>query len=234
VHGLNRQHQPRNGTWTADAVAALDGLDGPDPGHEEALLSAVETAIASGHEARVVRALDLAVQGGVSSRDSRLLTLAAPFRTALEVAGRCKTLRKALAARSLQEPEAELPDSDGHRSAAPDVLRHTQGRRALIIGGDRIGKSAGRLQGALGLDQLDWQSGHNSRKVASLGERVQAGTYDLVIFVQRFLSHKVTDLLLPSVKNAPDTLVAWCERGCGLPAVERAIREATSGAPRAR
>jgi hypothetical protein len=234
VHGLGRDHRPQRGSWSADAREASRELQAPADGGPEALLADLEVAIARGDEPAVVEAIDRAVKGGVSSRDSRLLTLAAPFRGALEDAGRCKTLRKALAAGETpaHEEDAE-PRADAAR-AAPDVLAHTVGRRGLIIGGDRIGKRAGRLEAALGLSKLDWHSGRKSRKTASVGKRIRAGTYDLVVFVRSFLSHKVTDALVPATREHPGTLVAWCDRGCGLPALERAIRDATSDAHRAR
>lgn len=234
VHGLRRNVGPQGASWRADAEATLRELDVPAIPDGDGLLSAVEEAIASGREDHIMDALDQAIQGGVSSRDSRILTLADPFRDALEAAGRCKTLRKALASMAGADPTDDATAAtDEVPAAAPDVLEHTRGRKALIVGGDRIGRRAARLEAALGLTKLDWDSGHSSRRVASLSERVAAGTYDLVILLQRYLSHKVTDLLMPSLKAAEGTLVVWCERGSGLPALERAVRDATSCAPRA-
>jgi len=246
VHGLQRSHLPRLGTWHADAAAALQG-DGRDTmTSADELLDAVEAATSDGSASEVVSAIERAVHGGVSSRDSRLLTLAAPFRALLEETGRCKTLRKALAAAAREAgsgpagnaPDAAEPDPDGSAGSTgpvdPEVLAHTRDKRALIIGGDRLGRIAPRLKAALGLRELDWESGHNDRRVASMGERVQAGSYDLVIFVRGFLSHKVTDILLPSVKAAAEILTVWCDRGSGLPAIERAVLAAADPGPAAR
>jgi hypothetical protein len=104
------------------------------------------------------------------------------------------------------------------------------GKRALIVGGDKRGEAQARVLAGLQLKSLDWETGEGVRRASSTAERCKKGSFDLVIFLKRFISHTLTAQVLPSCGPAVEVL--WIEQGYGLSAVVRAL--STGGGARAR
>lgn len=108
---------------------------------------------------------------------------------------------------------------------APQARAATEGRSAVIVGGDERGQARLRIQAAFGFASLEWERGWNNRRVQALRDRVSHGSVDCVIFLRRFLNHKLCDVLLPATKEA-GTLMVWVDQGYGVTAVERAVLRA--------
>ncbi len=66
----------------------------------------------------------------------------------------------------------------------------------MIVGGDRRPEREKAIQKALGLQSLRWvPTDKGFRHVDALTESIAAGSVDLVIVLQRFVSHSITDRL---------------------------------------
>lgn len=232
VNGLSRRQRPAAGTWWAEAsvwwrkLAERAGIDpGPDTDH---LLLAVQSALTAPiHPPAAVDCVERAIQGGLSSDDQALLALVEPHAHLFLQTGRLKTLRTVLKVRA----RTDRGDDPAQGAVAPDepavevgheVVAFTRGRRALLVGGDRTNAAVDQTLDALELAELRRESGKRVRRVESMAEQVKAGTVDLVLFIRGFISHKVTELLLPACK-AGDVEVVWVDDGYGAAAIVRAL-----------
>ena len=76
-------------------------------------------------------------------------------------------------------------------------LQHTRGKRAVIVGGDGREERRPQIRDAFQFAELEWPDVPKGApgKVASLVEQVRGKRYDIVICLQRFISHGVTDQL---------------------------------------
>jgi hypothetical protein len=228
VVGLNRGHRPSLATWTAEAEARtrrlrdLAGMDAPavevDP--FDAFVEAFERA---DDAAAVVAAVSAAKAAGLAPSDRRLIELLLPFADELQGLEIPKTTKKALKeALADDAPEAEAPAGF---AVDPELRAITAGMQALIIGGDERSNAKAVLAEAFGFAALDWDRGHNVRRVSAAAERLRQGRYGLVIFLQRFLSHRLTDLVVPTVRSE-GVPMAWVPRGYNPAQVQEALRAA--------
>jgi hypothetical protein len=228
VVGLNRSHRPSLSTWTAEAEARtrrlrdLAGMDAPavevDP-----FVAFVEAFERADDAAAVVAAVSAAKAAGLAPSDRRLIELLLPFADELQGLEIPKTTKKALKeALADDAPEAEAPAGF---AVDPELRAITAGMQALIIGGDERSNAKAVLAEAFGFAALDWDRGHNVRRVSAAAERLRQGRYGLVIFLQRFLSHRLTDLVVPTVRSE-GVPMAWVPRGYNPAQVQEALRSA--------
>ncbi len=234
VAGLGRNNPPDYGSWGGDAdawwttltrevgAAVVDAeLSSLNP--EVALTDLAEVVDAGGDEGRVRRGAIRALNAGASPEDARLTRLLAGHVTALEGDKALKRLRKAV---RLAEARTELEPPEPPDAALPDdwpLFEHTRGKRAMVVGGDPREAARQRLAEAFGFGAVSWERSQDIRAMQRLADRLRSGAdVDLVLLLARFISHKVTDLLVPALREGG---VSWAvvERGYGVGGVQRAI-----------
>jgi hypothetical protein len=145
--------------------------------------------------------------------------LAIPWLAALEARARFKALRKAA--------RAALADDEAADAAEPDLppdwplFPVTQGRRAIILGGEPREEARQRLQNTFRFEDLDWVS-PSARTDSQMEERIRSGRMGFVIVLNRFNAHKTVDKVVRACKES-GTPWAAVERGYGVNAVRLAI-----------
>mgnify|MGYP000586443808 CR=1 FL=1 len=149
-----------------------------------------------------------------------------------EVGVRERSLRKALG-RGL--PVVESPPPTPPRTCpapveppvawrAPEALRvHTEGKACLVVGGDNRSATARRIESDFGFSSVTWEDGKKTRSLRATAKRLRNDRYDVVFFLRSFISHKVTDMLLPSARRSDGPCLAFVEQGYGRSAMERAL-----------
>jgi hypothetical protein len=238
VNGLSRSHGPQTGSWLGDAdfwwstlrrelggfvMEAERASLNPEVALREVAAIAAE---ASPSALRVRRAATRALNAGVAPDDQRLLRPLMPHLASLAGDKGLKRLRKAIRgmARSqgddppesiILEPESGIPSNWPLRAL-------TEGRAAVMIGGEAREQRRAPLQAAFGFESLEWVGGYDIRAVQSLAARVTGGRVEFVLLLARFISHKVTDILLPACRAAG---VPWVmvPQGYGVSGVKLAI-----------
>jgi hypothetical protein len=113
---------------------------------------------------------------------------------------------------------------EGNRPDAVCAWREYVGGRCSGSG-DQRGDCRERLIGAFGFASLDWETGTKVRRVGATAERLRQGGVDIAIFLKRFISHSLTNQLLPAADKGGVT-VAWVDQGYGAAAVAEALRKA--------
>ncbi len=176
--------------------------------------------------------LYLAVEHGLPQRDPELLQLLTPHGDSLLDARTRprlpQTLRGALRSR-LREDESQEASEDLNVAVDDDILEHTQGKRALIVGGDERSNARERIQAAFGFAELRWDRAHQTRRVQATAARIREGSVDVVIFLRRFLSHRTSNILVPATQQPSGPLSVWVDQGYGVVAVQRALAQALRG-----
>ncbi|MFT4624091.1 MAG: hypothetical protein ACI8PZ_002750 [Myxococcota bacterium] len=210
VSGLSRRNPPDHGSWAADAAwwwGKLQRHLGVDP--EPKAVSDVDAwaglhrVIAEGPEAEpLLGALGQLRDAGVSSEDRRLLDAVFPHAHLLDGVTVFKTLRKKLA--RMAEVEDEVTAAADERAPIPEewpLRDRTEGKIAAVLGGDPRPRALARLKDAFGFEELTWEIA-DGRRTQALADRVRRHSVDMVIVLRRFVSHKLTDVLLPACRTA--------------------------------
>jgi len=233
VTGLSASHRPSLGSWEAEARAAWRRVSGRAglqvKSDAETLLVELAQSMAQALETgTLVDRVEAIISAGMASDDARLLELVVPHASVFQGQSRCKTLKSVLKARHSQE-EADEAAVDARVSRVPDgVLARTRGRRAVVVGGDCRNLALTRIQTAFGFAVVEWDTAHQVRRISSLAERIKRGGVDTVIILTRFISHRVTDILLPALKARPEVQVVWVDRGYGVAALTQAMQVAAA------
>lgn len=122
--------------------------------------------------------------------------------------------------------DAEDAGQEVAHQFAPEVLEATRGRRVLLLGGQGAREpQRAALVEAMQLGELDWetsergQAGHYDR----IAERVRHGTYDFILFLSAFSSHKAGSVIADAKRLGVP--VVYLSRGYGLATVEQALSE---------
>lgn len=234
VTGLSRLHKPETGSWISDADfwwktlrSELGGLDfatdaTPNP---EIALNALQLVVSDEHPdpAQVRQAASQALAAGVIAEDPRLVRLLIGRLDALTGEKSLKRLRRAVRNAMTDDDDEDdqlLPDD----LLPPDwpFLDRTRGHFAVMVGGETRERRRALIQDALGFSGLEWISGYEIRHVQSLAERIASGRVGFVILLARFISHKVTDILVPTLKASE---IDWVvvRQGYGLQQISQAI-----------
>lgn len=228
--GLALKHESRSVNWLEDARQIQQELDdelgiSPEPdlppkfNIDDAFRRLREEVAALPADQLVARIHDLRANG-VAETDRRWVKLLEP-RLADLVADR--TLAKVT--RAVASALAE-DDSDDDSVRAIDANWHgfayTTGRRAVIVGGDGRSERSAAMMAAFQFERLDWpdipKNGPN--KANALIAQVRKGKYQIVICLQPFISHKLTDQLFDV--DVPGTKVVLAQ-GYGLVQVKLAL-----------
>ena len=122
-------------------------------------------------------------------------------------------------------------DDDDDDNGKPDPIPNdwqwrawTQGRRAVIVGGDPREPNRQKLEDTFGFSELVWERSERTGRNAfqQIRERVRSGKLDMVLVLTRFIGHKAEDVIQPACK---DTGVAFVpvQTGYGVGGIRRAI-----------
>ena len=230
VRGLGRGQKPERSSWVHDAEYWWRKLreELGDAGHPvkqapsirpEAALEALSRVVEAKQSGETIRrAAIYAVETGVASDNPRLLKLLAPHLVELEGDSRLKNVRRARRPPPPPPPPAAVSTEPAAEAVVPadwPYLRLTKGRVAVMVGGDLREQTRRNVQRALGFKELTWESGYDVRATQSLASRISRGRVEFVIFLRRFISHKITELLVPACRNA-DIPWVMVEQGYGL------------------
>ncbi len=235
VTGLSRQHKPETGTWLGDSEfwwkTLKRELGGFVPEAErgttnpEVALNALQTVMSERHpDPQVVRSVATrALNAGVQPEDPRIVRLLIGHLDALAGDKALKRLRRAVRRVETGEDEDEEPIL-AQDVLPPDwpYLSRTRGHAAVMVGGEVREQRRAFIQDALGFTSLEWVSGYDIRQVQNLAERIESGRVGFVILLARFISHKITDILMPTCRTAE---VDWVvvKQGYGLSQIRVAI-----------
>ena len=235
VTGLSRQHKPETGSWISDSDFwwktlrnELGGLSlksdaTPNP---EVALAALQEVVSDAHPdpAQVRQAASQALAAGVVAEDPRLVRLLIGRLEALTGEKSLKRLRRAVRNAMVGDDEEDDEPLLADDLLPPDwpYLERTRGHYAVMVGGETRERRRALIQDALGFNGLEWISGYDIRQVQSLAERISSGRVGFVILLARFISHKVTDILVPTLKASE---IDWVvvRQGYGLQQISMAI-----------
>lgn len=234
VAGLGRHNPPEHGDWTADAeicwqtlqrelgALAMDAeMASLNP---EVALGDLDTLLREGAGGvHIRRGAIRALNAGVSPDDSRLTRLLVPHLEALAGDKGLKRLRKAVRAVTAS---TVVTDSEPPPDASPPedwpLWALTRGKSAVMVGGEPREPARQRVAEAFAFGSLAWETGYDIRGVQRLAERIRGGGIDMVLLLARFISHKVTDVLVPALREAG---IPWAmvERGYGVGGIRAAL-----------
>ena len=233
VTGLSRQHKPESDSWLSDAHYWWNTLQRElgsiaieqQKAHlnPEVSLNDLRGVLERSPEAAPVqKAANRALRAGVSPEDPRLVGLLRPHVELIAGDKGLKRVRKAIREGAAVEPGSMDGSDDEVVPADWPLFERTRGRVAVIVGGETREPRRARIEEAFGFAELSWISGFELRTVQSLAERIAGGGVGLAILLGRFVSHKVTDILLPACNQAQ---VDWVmvRHGYGINQIRLAI-----------
>jgi hypothetical protein len=199
------------------------------PREEENVASVVEALwaleVAVADPARDLEpALAVVADAGVGQRDPRLVRILVPHADRLADVPGFKTLKAAVKEQARPEESEEVDDDDRLATVVPPTwpgFARTEGRRAVIVGGDRRPAAAERIRAAFRLAEVEWEE-TDPRRVASVAGRIRAGSVDLLILLRAYLRHADSDVLVEACKDA-DVPFVVVDAGYGVSQVKLAI-----------
>jgi hypothetical protein len=132
-----------------------------------------------------------AVDAGIGQRHPRLLlALRGQLHRLADVPG-LKTLKTALKSASRPDPVEEELLEEASTLDLPSNWPHlamTEGKRAVVVGGDPRPAAAERMRAAFRFARVDWEA-KDARRLQGLAERVRGGSIDLVLLLRAFVGH---------------------------------------------
>ena len=210
VSGLSRRNPPDHGSWANDTawwwgrleqyLAASDPSGGPS--RDEAWASLMRLLVEGADEEGLVAAVKDLQAAGVSSDDKRLLDTLLPHAHLLAEVGELKTLRKKLS--RMADDEDEVVEEEDRSSPIPEdwpLRDRTSGKVGVLLGGEPRPRALSRLKEAFDFEELTWEVA-DGRRAQALADRVRRSGVDIVIVLRRFVSHKLTDVVLPACRAA--------------------------------
>jgi hypothetical protein len=75
-------------------------------------------------------------------------------------------------------------------------------KRVILLGGEPREPARVRLENAFVMAELEWIPGDNPRRLDSVVERVHQHKVDLVLVLQQWNAHKVTNKLIEACKSS--------------------------------
>jgi hypothetical protein len=245
VIGLSRHHRPMRENWEEDSEAYWDRLSTwlpivtPQASHEKLFTEldnqAKEIDRAPSLEIREAvlgqfrRTLREALKAGISSREPRLIQLAARATDQLE-GPEFRSLRRSLRMAGLDERGEDMDEA----LPIPDDWRwwgRTQGRRALLVGGEPRELARNRLRDAFGFSELDWEtSDFKKASLLPIRDRIRSGKVDVIVLIGVMVGHDADDMILAACRERG---VDWVhvDKGPGSVRLKRAIERYLDPAP---
>ena len=186
------------------------------------------------------------IEQGLNPKDERLLSTLAPVAeffpeddprwAKLHQGWAAIRAREEAASRSLEaslqevpEERAEVEDEDlAEESVVDERWSHwayVAGRTIAIIGGDRRDSAADRIAESFKPAALVWPKVTKKggmRRVTSMCSRIDNQSIDLVLVLNRFISHKASNKIIGACKKA-NVPYACIERGYGVAQLAEAI-----------
>lgn len=205
VRDAERKHQARE-----SAQSAMEELKGviaryhlPDEGVEE--FQSALTRVISGYGAG----------------DATLLEIVMPYRDLLTGA-EFRAVRKHLD----RIRQVEDKTDETLQEQYSDLLAHTKGRRALMIGGSAREDMRRTLERVFQFDELDWENYEGTRPafLDSIEQRVKNRGVDLVLILKSFIGHHVPERLRPLCEQN-DIPCLMVEHGYGPAQIGETIRK---------
>ncbi len=171
-------------------------------------------------------ALELVLDLGVGQRDPRLVQIFTTHAGRLAALPGFKTLKAAVTEQT--RPDADDAEDDPGDDRVPSVVpphwpgfARTEGRRAVIVGGDRRPEAADRIREAFRMAAVDWEE-TDPRRIAAVAARIRARTVDLLILLRAYIRHADSDVLVEACKDAEVPFVV-VNAGYGVSQVKLAI-----------
>lgn len=226
--GLAHKHEARFGTWLDDARIIQMELEqelgignSPPPFNADDAFRRLREDISGLTPAQLRERLTVMLDNNVADTEKRFVSLLEARLPDLASEPKLKRLVRRVA------DALEADDSEDERAptaADPNWpgLQHTRGRRAVIVGGDGREERAPMLRDAFQFAELDWPDTPKGSpgKASALVEQVRGRRYDIVICLQRFISHAMTDQLFGL--DVPGVHVALA-KGYGLQQIRLAL-----------
>jgi hypothetical protein len=162
-------------------------------------------------DAQLGVALGSLLSAGVKPTETRLVNLATRLDERHINGKEFKALRTA---RRKRLKEAEAAEDDAPTFAPPDdwpLWDKVRGKRMVIVGGDRRGERAEAIQQAFALADVEWIECREDspRPVQALVERMRNQTVDLVVVLQRLVSHSHSDAIFAAERGTCHVILSY-------------------------
>lgn len=233
VFGLSRDQAPVKGTWLDDArhwwskLGSVVGGAPPvalDPGppadkatlNKERALQSLSSAVEDGLAEVIVAFTKDALDAGVATTDPRILRILAPHEELLKQEPRFRALRKAIR----ESVGARLDEEEDDEADWPHV-GHTEGKRAVIVGGDPRREVLDRVRDTFRFAEVEWPY-FDPKRVQAVSKQVRSGSVDVVIFLVDFVDHGSQNILAPACRDA-GAAFALVPHGYGVSAIRQAL-----------
>lgn len=161
-------------------------------------------------EAQLGVALGELLEAGVKPTETRIINLAERVDERHINGKEFKALRAALRKR---RKESEAGEDDAPAFAPPaewPLWERVRGKRMVILGGDRRPERAEAIQQTFELAEVDWIECREDspRPVQTLVERIRNQTVDLVVVLQRYVTHSHSDAVFAAEQGSCRVLMA--------------------------
>ncbi|TVR04654.1 MAG: hypothetical protein EA398_01460 [Deltaproteobacteria bacterium] len=220
VHGLARDHLPREATWQEDAahhvarVLAQIETEGGEPfsRRPEDALGRLANDVRNGLPLAIFaeRAAAL-LDAGIEPDNERLVRLSMDYELEEIDDETLIPLRRAVRLRRDEEDEARARGQD-EQTLPSDWPWHSvlEGKRVAIVGGDARPDRMDHLQDTFGFASGEWIENISSspRKLDALLARLDNGLLDTVIILRAWSSHGITDRLYAMRGDGVDVILA--------------------------
>lgn len=163
-------------------------------------------------DAQLGLALGQLLDAGVKPTETRLINLAERLDERYINGKEFKNLRAALRKR---RKESVAVEDDGQSSFSPPenwpLWPHVRGKRMAIVGGDRRPERADAIAATFQLAEVDWIECREDspRPIQSLVERMRNQSVDLVVILQRYVSHSHSDAIFAAEQGACRVIMAY-------------------------
>ncbi len=229
--GLALRHDAQSSSWLQDArqvQAELEDELGIEPAAptvaakfnaDDGFRRLREDVLALSPESLSRRIAEL-LANGVTETDKRFVKLLEPRLPELVQDRALVKLTRAVASALAEDDEPG--DAPKPIDANWYGFAHTAGKSAVIVGGDGRSERSVVLQAAFRFAELDWPDipKNSPGKANALVGQVRKGKYQIVICLQPFISHKLTDQLFDL--DVPGTKVVLAQ-GYGMLQIKLAL-----------
>lgn len=215
VHGLAQKHTAQSASWLRDAERADDAVErilaishkkAPCAFNLDDAFRRLQQDAAGLDTDQLAERIDELLRHNAAADDKRFVRLVEPQLSALQGRPGLARVVRAVSAALDAESESETETPQQSLPANWPGYAHTAGKRAVIVGGDGRQERIANIRQTFGFAELEWPDLPKNApgKTAALVTQVRNGRYDVVICLQQFISHSVTDqlfgLAIPGIK----------------------------------